>query len=74
MEFETAVRMKLPLIICVINNNGIYFGLDSAAYDKSDPLPSTALTPSTRYDQIAEVRFLWDTILTCRPVEGGASS
>lgn len=55
MEIETAVRSRLPIIVFVINNNGIYFGLDAATYSKSSPLPSTALTPDTRYDLIAEV-------------------
>jgi len=55
MEIETAVRSGLPLLIFVINNNGIYFGLDSATYKKSNPLPSTSLSPDTRYDMIAEV-------------------
>lgn len=54
MEIETAVRTRLPLLIFVINNNGIYFGLDTATYNQSNPLPSTALSPDTRYDMIAE--------------------
>jgi len=57
MEVETAVRSHLPLIIFVINNNGIYHGLDADTYDKVDPLPSTALSPNTRYDMIAEVSY-----------------
>ena len=55
MEIETAVRSALPLLIFVINNNGIYFGLDAATYKQTKMLPSTALTPDTRYDLIAEV-------------------
>ena len=55
MEIETAVRTRLPLLVFVINNNGIYFGLDAATYNQSNPLPSTALSPDTRYDMIAEV-------------------
>ena len=58
MEVETAVRSHLPLLIFVINNNGIYHGLDAATYGKANPLPSTALSPDTRYDMIAEVSFL----------------
>lgn len=54
MEIETAVRSRLPLLVFVINNNGIYFGLDAATYHKTNPLPSTALSPDTRYDMIAE--------------------
>jgi 2-hydroxyacyl-CoA lyase 1 len=57
MELETAARAKLPLIILVINNNGIYHGLDNEDYQisrESNSLPSTALSPDTRYDLIAE--------------------
>lgn len=57
MEIETAVRSKLPLLVYVINNNGIYHGLDAKAYEASDPLPSTSLSPDTRYDLIAEVHI-----------------
>ncbi|KAJ2747450.1 hypothetical protein H4S06_005133 [Coemansia sp. BCRC 34490] len=56
MELETAVRARLPLVVVVINNNGIYFGLDQGDYDaaeKRGPLPSTALTPDVRYELIA---------------------
>jgi 2-hydroxyacyl-CoA lyase len=58
MEIETAARSALPILVFVINNNGIYFGLDAAEYTKTRPLPSTALTPDTRYDLIAEVMDL----------------
>ncbi|KAI9289483.1 thiamine pyrophosphate enzyme, N-terminal TPP binding domain-containing protein [Umbelopsis sp. AD052] len=57
MELETAARAKLPLLILVINNNGIYHGLDNNDYQESrsnNTLPSTALSPDTRYDLIAE--------------------
>ncbi|KAI8100142.1 thiamine pyrophosphate enzyme, N-terminal TPP binding domain-containing protein [Halteromyces radiatus] len=57
MELETAIRSKIPLLIIVINNNGIYHGLDSKDYDQSrnsNILPSTSLSPETRYDMIAE--------------------
>jgi len=64
MEVETAVRSKLPLLVYVINNNGIYHGLDAEAYEASNPLPSTVLTPDTRYDLIAEVTTLHKFHLT----------
>ncbi|RUO96746.1 hypothetical protein BC936DRAFT_141515 [Jimgerdemannia flammicorona] len=57
MELETAARANFPLIIIVINNNGIYHGLDSAEFTKSrkdGTLPSTALSVDTRYDLISE--------------------
>ncbi|RCH87675.1 2-hydroxyacyl-CoA lyase 1 [Rhizopus azygosporus] len=57
MELETAVRSNLPLLIIVINNNGIYHGLDNNEYQASQQdgtLPTTALSPETRYDMISE--------------------
>ena len=56
MELETAVRSRLPLLIIVINNNGIYHGLDDAEYEASrndGTLPTTSLSPDTRYDMIS---------------------
>ncbi|KAJ2452263.1 hypothetical protein EV183_003052 [Coemansia sp. RSA 2336] len=57
MEIETAVRSRLPLIVVVINNNGIYFGLEADEYaqlEQAGKLPSTALLPDIRYEMIAE--------------------
>lgn len=33
MEIETMVRYKLPIIVVVVNNNGIYGGLDQETYE-----------------------------------------
>lgn len=33
MEIETMVRYKLPIIIVIVNNGGIYGGFDRATYD-----------------------------------------
>ncbi|KAK9493792.1 thiamine pyrophosphate enzyme, N-terminal TPP binding domain-containing protein [Lipomyces doorenjongii] len=56
MELETATRSGLPMAIFVMNNNGVYHGVEPAAYSASPakPLPSTALGFETRYDLIAE--------------------
>ncbi|KAI8982496.1 thiamine pyrophosphate enzyme, N-terminal TPP binding domain-containing protein [Pilobolus umbonatus] len=57
MELETAVRSRLPLLIIIINNNGIYHGLNDDEFDtavKENTLPTTALLPEIRYDMIAE--------------------
>ncbi|KAF0492559.1 2-hydroxyacyl-CoA lyase 1 [Gigaspora margarita] len=56
MEIETAVRANLPMIIIIINNNGIYHGLDTESYNATslNALPSTALLPDVRYDLIAD--------------------
>lgn len=32
MEIETMVRYKLPIVIVVVNNGGIYGGLDTDTY------------------------------------------
>ncbi|KAI9321543.1 thiamine pyrophosphate enzyme, N-terminal TPP binding domain-containing protein [Dichotomocladium elegans] len=56
MEFETAVRSKLPIIVLVINNNGVYHGLEPEDFEKSrrdGDLPPTALLPDTRYDLLS---------------------
>ncbi|KAK3927979.1 2-hydroxyacyl-CoA lyase 1 [Frankliniella fusca] len=59
MEVETMFRYKLPVIIIVINNNGIYGGFDqdtfNAIRDGADPTqvtPPTALSVKVRYDNI----------------------
>ncbi|GBC09961.1 hypothetical protein RclHR1_09230008 [Rhizophagus clarus] len=56
MEIETAVRANIPLLIIIINNNGIYHGLDTKSYNETpiNNLPSTALLPDVRYDLIAD--------------------
>jgi 2-hydroxyacyl-CoA lyase 1 len=56
MEIETAVRADLPLLVIIINNNGIYHGLDTKVYNETpiNNLPSTALLPDVRYELIAD--------------------
>lgn len=51
MELETAVRNQLPLIVIVMNNNGIYHGTENAS---SSTLPSTALSEECRYDLVGK--------------------
>lgn len=55
-EVETAVRSKLPIIIVVMNNSGVYHGVDPARYSniEASPLPSTALQLDTKYHVLAE--------------------
>jgi 2-hydroxyacyl-CoA lyase 1 len=61
MEMETIVRYKLPIIIIIVNNNGIYGGFDQELFDDirgDDPshnIPPTALLPSVRYEKFTEV-------------------
>ncbi|XP_031432489.1 2-hydroxyacyl-CoA lyase 1 isoform X2 [Clupea harengus] len=59
MEVETMCRYKLPVVIIVINNNGIYSGVDAetwAELEKMDDLatiaPPVTLLPDARYDQM----------------------
>jgi 2-hydroxyacyl-CoA lyase 1 len=58
MEFEVAARYKLPIVFIVVNNSGIYFGLDAPSLPSdrfSSAMPVTALSIGARYDKIAEV-------------------
>eukprot|EP01137_Pigoraptor_chileana_P024171 Opistho-2@91656 len=54
MEIETAVRYGMPIVFIVVNNNGIYSGLDSSSWNEiaAEGLqpPPTALLPQARYD------------------------
>ncbi|KAK7571911.1 hypothetical protein V9T40_014383 [Parthenolecanium corni] len=59
MEIETIFRYKLPIIIIIINNNGIYGGLDSETWDAINSTeentrtnPPTALTPLVHYENM----------------------
>ncbi|KAI8802567.1 HSPC279-like protein [Cladochytrium replicatum] len=61
MELESAVRHQLGILFIVINNNGIYAGMDEESYnstredgDMTGLLPPTILTPNARYDLLAE--------------------
>lgn len=54
MELETVCRTQLPIICIIINNNGIYSGLNAHDYKESTGnLPSTALLTDARYEQVA---------------------
>ncbi|XP_075068401.1 2-hydroxyacyl-CoA lyase 1 [Mixophyes fleayi] len=59
MEVETICRYNLPIIIIVVNNNGIYNGLDEDSWNEmlksGDPAsiaPPVSLKPNARYEQI----------------------
>lgn len=62
MEIETMFRYKLPIIIIIINNNGIYGGLDSETFQElqacGDPTqitPPNSLTSETHYEKMMEM-------------------
>lgn len=55
MEVETMVRYNLPIKTVIINNNGIFTGIE--AIEKGDDalsLPITALHPEAKYEMLAE--------------------
>ncbi|KAL6488441.1 hypothetical protein MHYP_G00021820 [Metynnis hypsauchen] len=59
MEVETMCRYKLPVIIIVINNNGIYSGVDPETWkqiekmgDMTTVAPPVTLLPEARYEQV----------------------
>uniref|UniRef100_A0A8C9TK68 2-hydroxyacyl-CoA lyase 1 n=1 Tax=Scleropages formosus TaxID=113540 RepID=A0A8C9TK68_SCLFO len=64
MEVETMCRYKLPVIIIVVNNNGIYSGVDPHTWDELGKMgdlttivgcvvaPPVTLLPEARYDQV----------------------
>ena len=53
MDIETICRYKLPVVIIVFNNDGIYRGDDVNQGGGADPSP-TSLTPGARYDRMIE--------------------
>uniref|UniRef100_A0A8C0ETQ7 2-hydroxyacyl-CoA lyase n=1 Tax=Bubo bubo TaxID=30461 RepID=A0A8C0ETQ7_BUBBB len=59
MEVETICRYNLPILIIVVNNNGIYTGLDADAWKEmlkfGDPatcVPPVSLLPNSHYEEI----------------------
>ncbi|KAI5711515.1 hypothetical protein M8J75_001007 [Diaphorina citri] len=62
MELETLVRYRLPVILVIVNNNGIYGGFDEATYasivesgEVTTVSPPTSLSPSLRYEKMMAV-------------------
>ncbi|XP_077455374.1 2-hydroxyacyl-CoA lyase 1 isoform X1 [Stigmatopora argus] len=59
MEVETMCRYNLPIIVIVVNNNGIYSGVDPETWkemakmgDLTSIAPPVTLLPEARYDQM----------------------
>lgn len=59
MEVETICRYNLPIIILVVNNNGIYQGFDADTWGKmlnfqgtATTIPPMCLLPNSRYEQV----------------------
>jgi len=56
MEFETAARYKLPITFIIVNNSGIYAGLESDELPDdrfSLSMPVTQLSLAARYEKMA---------------------
>lgn len=75
MELETACRLRLPILFVIVNNGGIYSGLDKDSYEQvsssDEPLlhvPPTSLAPAIRYDEMAKA-FGALSFLACTPRE-----
>lgn len=59
MEVETMCRYKLPVVIIVVNNNGIYSGVDAETWEEMGKMgdlttvaPPVTLLPDARYDEV----------------------
>jgi len=63
LDYETMCRYKLPVINIIINNNGIYGGVDKAMFDDITnsgqhlgiSIPPSSLIPDARYEKIAKM-------------------
>lgn len=62
MEVETMFRYKLGIIIVVVNNNGIYGGLDKETYEEvrsegdiGKVSPPSCLTPDIHYEEMVKL-------------------
>ncbi|XP_050469402.1 2-hydroxyacyl-CoA lyase 1 isoform X1 [Bombus huntii] len=62
MEIETMFRYKLPIIVIIINNNGIYGGLDNETFrqiqasgEPTQVIPPNSLTSETHYEKMLEM-------------------
>ncbi|CAG9130596.1 unnamed protein product [Plutella xylostella] len=74
MEIETMFRYKLPVIVVIVNNNGIYGGFDKETYndiqsagDVTLCTPPTALSNEVRYEKMMEI--FGETGHLCRTVD-----
>ncbi|XP_012218424.1 2-hydroxyacyl-CoA lyase 1 [Linepithema humile] len=62
MEIETMFRYKLPVIIIIVNNNGIYGGFDSETFrqiqssgDPTQVTPPNSLSSETHYENLMQM-------------------
>lgn len=62
MELETMVRYRLPIVIVIVNNGGIYGGFDQETFDAmraqgdvTQVTPPSALSVGVRYEQMMQM-------------------
>lgn len=55
MEIETFIRYKIYPIICIINNGGIYHGIDNYDSFEIQNIPTNILSPNTNYHLMANI-------------------
>ncbi|XP_054268499.1 2-hydroxyacyl-CoA lyase 1 isoform X1 [Macrosteles quadrilineatus] len=62
MEIETMFRYKLPIVIIIVNNNGIYSGMDTETWKELQQLPNvatvlppTSLSDSVHYEKMVDL-------------------
>lgn len=83
MEMETIMRYKLPIIMVIVNNNGIYGGFDADLFEDirgdepSKNVPPTSLLPMVRYEKFGQMLgfsngFLCSTVDEIRSAFGKA--
>lgn len=53
MEVETATRYGLPIVVIIINNNGIFMGVEELSQENKS-IPVTALNPTTQYEKLVK--------------------
>ncbi|EDK31753.2 2-hydroxyphytanoyl-CoA lyase (macronuclear) [Tetrahymena thermophila SB210] len=55
MEIETAIRYNLPFVVIILNNNGIFSGVEDLPEEiNAHNIPPNALKPNTRYEKLAD--------------------
>ena len=50
---DVCIRYKLPILLIIINNNGIYSGVEELPEEPTEN-PVTALNPQARYEKLAD--------------------
>jgi thiamine pyrophosphate-dependent acetolactate synthase large subunit-like protein len=53
MELDVNIRYDLPVLVIILNNNGIYSGTEELPENRQEN-PVTSLNPEARYEKIVE--------------------